>query len=1741
VKRCAVFLVFMMFTMSLVAFTPNLSEISPQDAELEKADANGFASLNSTEVVTINSHPNAVTNSFKVEVPEGEAVRNLSLELSPAALPRSEGISFTAPNDFNQTGATSQGVDYNSTGLQVSAIDEYWSFEGSTNLPSGWTSSNTNYGRINTMSCGTNGSSSRSLTVRHGSVSVTSNQIDLSSLSNGQISFWMREGQSGCGEDPDSSEHMFVEYIRSSGSWGQITYFNAGLGYPYYTPRNVAFNLPNDAFHSNFKFRFRLSHGSGTCCDWWFVDDVRLTKPGGEGNWTTPAFGPSANNANFRSLPGPYGMMSIDTDAPSNAVTWSVLDASNNTPLDGFYERQGHWADLGGIDWQKHPAIRLKVTLEAMGTGSVTKVNGVHIQGLFVNSFDDNPTDWSLIACSWDGDSIVGDGEAYSPTFISRRPISRISTDLTVTGGGHLEATIDGGAWVTLPTSGLTNLDNWVHSVQFRWIGQGQNFDLQRFEVELHGSGLPESPLIDLGNDGHEEWGLTNDSIGTWGWQDVLADGNRSIDLKFPNQHNIEFWIPKDSAGDLVFEVSPELSTGVTDLQIQLLIGGNVISSWTYGSGDDSRLLRVQQADKANLVAELTISPPVYSQSGIEYVAVEMMLDGLAGGVRFGGIAIPHSPTAVLQFEPESDFILGLNNLAGSMAATNGWVSLPLSMSWDYLGSMEVTLRELNTGLATDISLESAANLSATLTPSWQMFEFKHNLTVDSGELAALRYDLVGVNNAVTYTVWLGASPLPPDAIEGDGEAIILPAIFDTGNYSTPAGASGPGICCELHPTLRFSLNASWDDEDLVTLTLRGVMADGLISLPWVHMFGVGPSQGVENDMKITDWRVLNDLGIEIADETSYLKADSDISVEVEFGFEGLESMFAPRSDDIEVRLLENGIVKAQTNQLNQGVATFNTRTPLVTGDVEYAVEFDPLVGGDDVTTIVLNRSFEIDSISPIVIYQSVKAHDHLEPSLSQTLTFELYDMPVLPTDVTLMLWRQWQDDSDGDGEIDADEFQPQNMVIPSNLSINRGNYSFTFDDTFGLEGDLVAGYLTGSDPAGNAIIGGGSPITNAQLFVYQLMSDEAPSITRDGAGWTGGPRDWLHPSPTYGLIIPFEEGNGFSDIDHININLAGNSIEDQLRVGWNASSGECVTPSQHLEIVNCHVRASVGAINAFTSDLYIQIDFKLAWDLPDEGDLRREPDIEVVDRAGQGDWLALPELRWRFSTDLQIEPDSILVELAEGKRSASGAWVAPNSNISISGRVSFSPTGDLPSDEMKVKVMLDDKGSTVRTENGWWSATLKAPSQASSAIPMTFELTEIPAQARDVTDTGLTILHIIVDSTPPIPIDVVGPRIGSEIQVSSLSSVVVEIQIKEFEQLDIETVRLNWLVTHGSNPYGDEIVSGQSVVVLPAHNPAGEAIPVRATLELQSLIPAVMLSEELTLHAWITGKDMVGNEMVSDIQFNSEGSPFAAWGIQQLQADLVVEDADLSYSRNGEIELGDKIMVTVQVHNLGEVYGVAELTLKEIDSEGVSRVITPIYATVGVDPDGSSQAQIDWVPESEGHYFIVVLMGDEEVATGDVVTVTQPAESGLLADLNEQGFTIQWIGILGGLLILLVAVVVIGMRASGAPEDEWFDENDDDATAVVEAELGQNQQWTPEQIALWQQSQAQAVQTQQQWTPEQIAHWQQSQAQGAQNQQQWTPEQIAWWQQQQMQQPSNVQQGWEGYQQVQQDSYYQQ
>ncbi len=1643
---------------------------SPDEpVDLEVVAAPRLTPVNSTTNILITSYPNGVSNTLKLEVPDGEAVTDVSLRMTPKILPRSEGHSFSASADFNQTDAIAEAVDYNGSGLSVSAIDEYWSFEQSSGLPPGWTTTNTNFGLINTMSCGTNGSSSRSLTIRHGTVAVTSNTIDLGSLSQGVMAFWMREGQSGCGEDPDSSEHMYVEYKRSSGSWGQITYFNAGLGYPYYTPRNVQFNLPSDAFHSTFQFRFRMPYGSGTCCDWWFVDDVRLTKPGGSGNWTTPSFGANATRPNFRTTPGPYGVISLDWDAPANAVSWSVLDGSTKTPLHGFDGRTDTWADLGAIDWVKHPSIRVKVRLAAAGTGSSTRVNSVHIQGVLADSFDRDPYShgWTNNGLSWDGDSLSGSGNATSPEYHSRRPISRIAANIQATGSGQLYGSFDGGAWITLANTGTTVIPEHAHTARFTWAATTASTDLTQFTVDLEGGGLPLHPQIDLALDGRQEWGLLNDSIGPWGWQDRLATGSVSKDLTWsaPGPQIEDLWLSKHSDGTLTFDVSPHRNSGVDDLEVELLVSGNTVLSRSLGSPTASQTITMTMGEKANLAAELASATPVWRQGDIQFVNAEIHITASNGGVRLGGIAAPYHPTVELDFYSDDDFVLAVNDaLPYSMLSGNKRI-VPLPITWELPAAMEVTITKLDSSAGWSIDALGITNASNTLVPSWQWIEISTQQMLTQGTPSSIQYDFIGEQASIRLEAPVsGGAPV----MSGDVDLIEL-------HPTNPSTVVWNGS--SVSTVLRFRTDAVWDDEEIVHLYVRGVGADGLRTIPAIHVFGVGPELGIENDVLIREWRMLNDQGAEIPEDASYLKADSDVTVQVDLGFEDTDEAYGPRTGEVSVTLLQDGNTLSDTTVLSSGRATFSIRTPEVVGMIEYEVNIMPLYGGDDVTSIMLNRSFEIDSLAPQMVNQSVARHDHLEPSMTQTLTFDVFDHPVLPEHLNLMLWQEWADDANYDGIPDADEFQSSPLIPPDNRTQQQGNYSFTFDDTYGVEGDIVAGYVTGADAAGNLITDAGSAQVDDQLFTYQLMADGAPEIPLFGASWDSEGREWLHPTTNYTLTIPFHEPNGHSDITEAILQLASNSALDLLEITW--QGGSCVETSEHLTVIDCGIRASEGDLTPFTSDLELYVEIRMGWGLPMENDLRREPSLAIIDRAGQGDWLTLPELRWRFSADLRIDPDTLLLELDEGTTSHDGGWVAPGSDIHVSGMISFVPTGDVPTERIRVEVLLDDERKVVRADNGLWSADLRAPLTGGPPFPLTVGLTDLPPQARDLTDPGLTEFQIIVDDTPPEPVELTGPRLDSAIPVSSLQSLTVELKVNEQEQLDIDSVRLNWRVTVGSNPEGEEVNSGAETMTLPAHNAAGEEIPLRATFDLNSMIPGTRLVEPLALHIWVTGADMVGHAMVSDIQFNSPSKPFASWSIQQLHSEMVMGEDDLIYSHKGEIDLGDEVLLTVRMLNEGEIYGFANVTLTEIHSDGSTRTLTTIPELIQAAPGEVGSMQFGWTPDRLGHVWVVVSVDGEQTVTGDSIHVVDPGGAdGVLGQLEERGITQQLLMVLAVMAVVLVAIAFMAIRSKGAVHSE-----DGDLTGEVEAQMAADdsatQQATAEQWAQWQQWQVYAQQQQ--------------------------------------------------------------
>ena len=147
---------------------------------------------------------------------------------------------------------------------------------------------------------------------RGGSVTVTSPQVNLVGYVGLSLQAWIKQGTYNCGEEPDSNENFYLEYRNSNNGWTQIQYLPGST--PGGSVTNVNYNLPTNAYHQDFQVRARQNAGSGTCCDYWFFDDIII--PGTNGaNLTTRSFGWSAN-VDDRIDEGRYSPVYLDANIP---------------------------------------------------------------------------------------------------------------------------------------------------------------------------------------------------------------------------------------------------------------------------------------------------------------------------------------------------------------------------------------------------------------------------------------------------------------------------------------------------------------------------------------------------------------------------------------------------------------------------------------------------------------------------------------------------------------------------------------------------------------------------------------------------------------------------------------------------------------------------------------------------------------------------------------------------------------------------------------------------------------------------------------------------------------------------------------------------------------------------------------------------------------------------------------------------------------------------------------------------------------------------------------------------------------------------------------------------------------------------------------------------------------------------------------------------------------------------------
>ncbi len=1647
----SLFLTFLMLGMSCSLVVQN-----PQVGLLAGDTNSNHVGLNQPTNLGISSS-NGSSSALKAEVPVGHTVESIDLSLSPDVMPYNDGFTWAGESDWNASGSVLNRVNVNTTdGLQLLPKMWVWDFENSNH---GWTLQSSGgwaWGYDSTL--GINGgvhSGTKAIYTYNGNYPnymsgthwATSPAIDCSGCTgNWNLQYWKR-----LGVEYHYYDHAYIQVKNPQGSWVQIYSSTGTINDGSY--RQVTTNIANYVQNNpSFQVRFGLGSTDGSVTyTGWNVDDVSIVPSGGggggdEGNWTSARFGPGVTGA-YASQGAKYGLTSIDATIPNGAnLLLSVLDGASNTPIPGYTNIDPNWVDLGGIDPEKHPSLRLKLYFDARGGANTPIVHKIHMNHRYGTSFTSSPTDagWSLSSMNWNNGQISGSSgaTATSPTFTSHRPLSQLQFTATSSGQFSFEVSLDGGNWQSVSQGSITAFEEFGSTLQFR-VTCTSSCSLSDLVVEMIGGHLPIDPRFDIGLDGWTEWESSHPHVSSWGWQDRFTNGDMSADMSWTTSglKQIGMLLPKSGLESFSVDLSP--FAACDSVEASLVVGSTIVASKSVGFSMLSETFALSNNELQDLNSELTNANTFWGVGDdIQYAIATLDIQGTSGSLRVGGLSAIHRPTVDLSFSVDSPFVISMNQALPSAQIVSQHRMVPLSVQSTSPGAYVGSITDLVTSenVALDGAILSNFSQWSPVTPSWQWMELGLNYSWISGTPDYLSVSVETDGSRAFYKFPVDGAEFVMTRLDG---AIESPLEFmdESGGAIFAESANGLGV------TLPFQTSASLEDSEQFKISASLYMTNGAPSPAHIEIAGQS-GQGVENDIQIRDWQVYNELGYEIPESMSYLRSSSPISVEVNLGFEGLESVFGqashslnPRSGDVRVHLLENGVEMMNTTMIDQGVARFDFSTQSGTGNATYSIDVEPLLGQDFHTFIPMNRTFTVDSLNPQVVGQNIATYDHRLPSPNQLIQLEIYDRPVLPTDLTLMIWREWVEDSNVNGIIDEDEFTPLTLTPPSDLTTASGHYTLLIDDTDASDGHRVAGYVVGADPAGNSVVDGGSANESSQLFTYQVLPDGPPLIPGEGGfvNAVGGKLSYLHPGVDYEFGLHIVEPNGWADIGELRLQLASNSVSDTLAIEWSADTGRCEVLSNHIQVQRCGVRAWTGELTPFNPDLEFFVVFQLNWSLPQDGDMRWEPSIEVTDRGGQGAWLSLPQLRWRYSPDLAIDTSEMGLSIGSGTYSDEGAWVAPGSTITLTGGIHFPASDTRPNEDFNVRVLLDGQESIIGSANGMWVIQLTAPSDSGS-YPLTVEIANLPQGANDITDTAAALRWIVVDPDGPEIVEVLAPRMDSIIPIDALEQLQINVQISELEQVDSESLVLHWKVTRGPDAGVTPLVRGDNQLTIEGSNLAGQSIIAGVMLDID--IPEQYFSDDLRFHMWVEGQDMAGNQVQTPGNSNTGDLPFSSWSIERRAPVFSLMDGDITYSKSGDIQNGQDIMITIAVRNDGEVNGTVKLYLTEVHLDGTTRELTAVAVETDIAAGDRGLATVDWNPSDNGRQWIRVTLADGTMATGPTINVIEADDSGFMGSVFG-GVDLIWVVMFLGLLVLLASVILVALR-SGGSNLSYLDETDD-------------------------------------------------------------------------------------------------
>ena len=1583
---------------------------------LPMVDANPNRSVD----VVVGLGPNGMSDQFTIEVPDGEIVTDFDVKVFEKPWPINDVVTFEDKTDW-MNGDSMDGIDYNLTGLRILPMSHEWDFEGSVqgwtlNSGGGWAHGyDSTLGSVNGVHSGTsaiytyNGNYPNYM---GGPYWATSPTIDCSSCTGTwDLKFWKR-----LGVESSSYDRAYVSVKTNSGGWTNV-YSN-----PYGTTNDgsytqVSYDISSHITgNSAFQVRFGLgTTDSSVTYTGWNVDDVLIEPRGntgtGSANWTSQAFGPGASGI----MEMQHGLMAIDATIPQGAMMrWSLIDANDSSVIPGFSELEGLQADLSIIDFKKHPKVQLKIQMESVSETPI--IHSIKLGGGIIESFTDNPTarGWSGFSSHSNG-KVTGSGMLNSPEWRLTHPFSAIDMSWTGTGSGNFEACFTDSSmcstsgWNSIPADGKLQMDAPSTTLNLRWSGTG-SYSIDSISIDLYRQSSPLDARIDIGLDGVSEWSFSNEMIGGWGLQDVLENGEKSLELSIAPSGTdaTSLYYPirtgqshpsYESTGNMMLAFTA-VGAPLNDVEVKLSLDGNDIVTESLGFIQNSARMILTDLQVQDLVTEMDSRTAEINVVGeLDAHKIEVSVSSSTGGVlQVSGLSIPYRYDAHIEGDSALPIIAAINSQLSQISPSNGVkeVPIPIVMTnpgklliWDY------GLQTLGSPLPTGITM---TNQTDTLVAGNDWYEF--NSTFDLSNIgisdAATQFSNEGWSSVFTLggSEWTRSLHCSIVSNSCNAEQGI---IVDDFSYHFSSS--------EVEFYHRIQISSIWPDESAL-IASSSIDMNGPASHPNQIRFGAGWSMGVEQDVEVVDWHLsfMNDA--ESSWDALYFDPANPGIVEVELAFEDLED--SPRSSTFNVALYVDGALTDTTQSLTDGVATLMFTPNSLASQVDLQVAVSGLYGQNVNWNVPKNATFLIDDLAPVLISTNVAPLDHRSTDMPLELTFEIGDRPVLPRHSLLHVETSWQ----GEQTIQLDQ--------PANLNGFQGVYSTIFDISGAELGDSMSGWLEVFDPAGHPLPDSGTE--ENPMFIISFGPDGAPVILQDGLGWTHSD-NWLHPGQNYSMQIPIQDANGYGDIESVSIDLASDSSE-VLVIDWNAQSG-CSSSTPSIIVEDCFI---VGDSHHFDPLFTLEVVMSFNWDFNPDTSLERSIRITASDDSGQSHRSEL-DSSWRYSSEMEIDLNS-------AGFTQSSAFVAPGQTSVLNADIIWTRGGQLVDTIVDVSASIDGSEQFGLSENGMVNLTLVAPN-STGIHPIKLDLINLPSGAIDRTDTEQIVAWMVVDSNQPRVLQLLSPDPLDLVQERDWENLRFEIMVNETEGLNLDSLQMNWLIVpHGMAIPELALLGGNVSMELIAGTGAGSSIPLSATLDVDSIVPEVSRQNSWDLWIWVEGEDLAGQKIVS--QFNSRSSPLAILQLANRDADLRLDTEGILVESEYP-KTGDAILVNVTVYNDGQVDGLTSVRVEVIEDGDKRRLIEIVNIEVPANSSASFEAK--WVPEDEGAAWIEISTPDGKFARTNPVQVENGDSTFVIESLEgASGAMLTGFAVITFVMIGLLGFLVISGKK---PRDDDFEDSE--------------------------------------------------------------------------------------------------